>query len=121
MAMLISRQSLDGQSLAIAISKWAGTACASIAFAFFTDDYNGNRTLIVTYIGSFILDGSYAAMIVYTKKHPNWLVISHHNFQVAELPSPTPTPTLAPPQPEVNGATPANLNEPQGHRWLVAR
>lgn len=61
-AMLYSRQSLRGQSPAIAVLKLAGTACASAAFYFFEPDYQTSVLLPFLFLSILVLDLIYAVM-----------------------------------------------------------
>ena len=63
-AMLISRGSLRGQSLAIAVCKMLGTALASLAFFFFYEGYGGSVLLPFLYVAIFIFDAVYVGMTV---------------------------------------------------------
>ena len=63
-AMLISRGSLRGQSVAIAVCKMLGTALASLAFFFFYEGYGGSVLLPSLYVAIFVIDATYVGMVV---------------------------------------------------------
>lgn len=63
-AMLLSRGSLRGQSVAIAVSKMLGTALASLAFFFFYDGYGGSVLLPFLYVAILVVDLLYVGMTV---------------------------------------------------------
>jgi hypothetical protein len=58
LAMLYSRQSLNGQSIMIAVMKWLGTTFASVAYMM-APRWRGNPLLHVLMVGCFIFDVTY--------------------------------------------------------------
>ncbi|MGW7517852.1 transmembrane-type terpene cyclase [Streptomyces sp. NPDC054796] len=66
-SMAIGRRSLAGQSLAIAYTKWLGTAVGSVAYYFFDEDHAGNALIGYAGIAIFVLDGIYAAVLHWLK------------------------------------------------------
>lgn len=65
LALLYSRKSLRGQSLSIALAKMGGTALASAAFLFFSEDYEESVLLPFLYGSIFVFDLIYVVMILY--------------------------------------------------------
>ena len=63
-AMLVSRGSLRGQSVAIAVCKMIGTALASLAFSLFYEGYGGSVLLPFLYVAILVLDAVYVGMAV---------------------------------------------------------
>jgi hypothetical protein len=63
--MLYSRDSLRGQSPAIALSKMGGTILASVAFLFFSVGYEGSVLLPFLYGSILLFDLLYVAMVFY--------------------------------------------------------
>lgn len=62
--MLYQRQSLRGQSAAIAICKWIGTASSAIAFYLYADISKGSVLLPFFYISIFVCDLIYVGLIL---------------------------------------------------------
>ena len=67
--MLYSRGSLRGQSLNIALTKTGGTALASVAFLFFSVDYERSVLLPFLYCSILLFDALYVAMVYYAARH----------------------------------------------------
>jgi peptidoglycan/LPS O-acetylase OafA/YrhL len=63
LAMLYRRRSLRGQSLSIAICKLLGTACASLAFFFFSSLSHRSVLLPFLYVAIFVYDLLYVGMV----------------------------------------------------------
>jgi hypothetical protein len=67
--MLYSRGSLRGQSLNIALTKTGGTALASVAFLFFSVDYERSVLLPFLYCSILLFDALYVAMVFSAARH----------------------------------------------------
>jgi len=67
--MLLSRGSLRGQSLSIALTKMGGTAIASVAFLFFSLGYERSVLLPFLYCSILLFDALYVAMVYYAARH----------------------------------------------------
>jgi hypothetical protein len=69
MVMLYNRGSLRGQSPSIALTKMGGTTLASVAFLFFSVDYE--RSVLLPFLSCSILlfDALYVAMVFYAVRH----------------------------------------------------
>jgi hypothetical protein len=63
-AMLYARGSLRGQSPWIALLKMLGTLLASVAFYFFSPEYDGSTLLPFLFVAILLFDGIYLAMTV---------------------------------------------------------
>lgn len=62
--MLFRRRSLRGQSLSIALCKCIGTACASLAFYFYSAPWQHSVLLPFLYVATFFYDVLYVGMVV---------------------------------------------------------
>ncbi len=66
--MLYRRRSLRGQSMSIALCKWLGTACASLAFFLFSSLSHRSVLLPFLYIAIFVYDLIYVGMVYHQQR-----------------------------------------------------
>ena len=78
---------LDGQSIIIAICKFIGTLCASMAFWFFTPGLPqySNGLFVIMYVSTMVYDIIYIALILNVKKFKIQNNINKNSVDSVEL------------------------------------
>lgn len=85
--MLFRRRSLRGQSLSIALCKCLGTACASLAFYFYSAPWQHSVLLPFLYVVTFFYDVLYVGMVVVQMRDiPKIIKESEINVKQPEMP-----------------------------------
>jgi hypothetical protein len=76
--MLFKRQSLNGQSISIALSKLIGTLCPILAFYKYPIDLQGSKLLAFMFIIIFIFDVIYLICLILIKHGKLFLIRATH-------------------------------------------